>query len=129
MYESVNVLGGALKPCCRFPMTGFYRDGLCNTSEDDVGQHTVCIRVTEDFLAFSKSAGNDLSTPHPEYDFAGLIDGDQWCLCALRWLEAYENGKAPKVVLSSTHIEALKFIPLEYLKAHAIDEKDKGGLF
>jgi uncharacterized protein (DUF2237 family) len=118
-----NVLGGPLKPCCKFPMTGFYRDGFCHTSEDDVGKHVVCIRVTDEFLQFSASAGNDLSTPMPEYDFPGLIEGDQWCLCALRWQQAFEANAAPKVVLESTHIEALDYIKLEDLKKYAYNEE------
>ncbi len=117
--KAKNVLGGELQPCCKFPMTGFYRDGYCNTGEEDVGLHTVCIRITDEFLAFSQDAGNDLSTPHPEFDFPGLIAGDQWCLCALRWQEAFEAGAAPNVVLESTHEETLKVIKLEHLKRHA----------
>ncbi len=127
MDEPINVLGGKLTPCCKFPMTGFYRDGSCNTGKEDVGQHTVCIRVTDDFLKFSRMAGNDLSTPVPEYDFPGLIAGDQWCLCALRWQEAFENGCAPYVVLSSTHAAALKFIRLEDLKKFAFDDKQEAS--
>lgn len=110
-------------------MTGFYRDGHCNTGPDDAGIHTVCIRVTDDFLKFSKMAGNDLSTPMPEYDFPGLIAGDQWCLCALRWQEAFLNDKAPKVVLSSTHKETLKVVRLEDLKKHAISEEKEESHF
>ncbi len=117
-----NILGTDLNPCCKFPMTGFYRDGLCRTGEEDVGQHTICIRVTDDFLVFSKAVGNDLSTPHPEYDFPGLIAGDQWCLCALRWKQAYEAGVAPGVIMSATHISALDICPLEAFKKHAVDE-------
>ncbi len=97
-------------------MTGFYRDGYCHTGPEDFGRHVVCIRLTEDFLKFSKEAGNDLSTPHPEIDFAGLIEGDQWCLCAERWQEAFEANAAPEVVLESTHISALEIIKLEDLK-------------
>ena len=129
MYESINVLGGRLNPCCKFPMTGFYRDGSCNTGQDDAGMHTVCIRVTEEFLNFSKKAGNDLSTPMPDYDFPGLIAGDQWCLCALRWQEALEHGVAPKVVLSSTHKTTLSVVNLEDLKLHAITEEKEGAHF
>lgn len=125
MSQAKNVLGQPLQPCCKFPMTGFYRDGYCNTGAEDVGKHTVCIRVTDDFLTFSKAAGNDLSTPYPEMDFPGLIEGDQWCLCALRWQEAFEAGSAPKVVLSSTHEETLKVINLGDLKRCAIDESEK----
>jgi len=117
-----NVLGEPLKPCCKFPMSGFYRDGYCRTGAEDVGQHTVCIEVTEDFLHFSKAAGNDLSTPMPEMDFPGLIPGDRWCLCALRWLEAFEAGAAPKVHLSSTDASTLKVVTLEALKQHSAEE-------
>jgi len=120
MKPQKNVLGTSLKPCCKFPMTGFYRDGYCHTGPEDIGQHTICIRITPEFLAFSKEAGNDLSTPRPDLDFPGLIEGDQWCLCALRWVEAFESGAAPKVVLESTHESALEIIKLEDLKAHAV---------
>ena len=122
MPEERNVLGETLKTCCKFPMTGFYRDGYCRTCEEDVGQHTVCIQVTEAFLTSSKEAGNDLSTPHPEMDFPGLIAGDQWCLCALRWLEAFEADCAPKVILSATEESTLEIIELEDLKQHAVQE-------
>jgi uncharacterized protein len=125
MTKEKNVLGEMLQPCCQFPMTGFYRDGFCRTGIEDIGRHTICVRVTEDFLAFSKEAGNDLSTPHPDADFPGLIAGDQWCLCALRWKEAFEAGCAPKVLLSATHISALEIIKLEDLKAYAIDENEE----
>lgn len=103
-------------------MTGFYRDGFCHTGEEDVGKHVICIRVTEEFLRFSQVVGNDLSTPYPQYDFPGLIEGDQWCLCALRWQEALEAGAAPKVVLESTHEQALEIVRLEDLKQHAYVE-------
>lgn len=122
-FEQKNVLGQKLKPCCSFPMTGFYRDGYCHTGPEDLGQHTVCIEATEDFLKFSKSAGNDLSTPRPELDFAGLIPGDKWCLCALRWVEAYDAGCAPKVYLSATNETTLQVIPLEALQEYAADEE------
>lgn len=115
-----NILGTPLQPCCKFPMTGFYRDGYCRTGIEDLGQHTVCIEVTDEFLMFSKEAGNDLSTPHPELDFPGLIAGDRWCLCAPRWLEAYAAGKAPKVILESTEESALEIIPLEALRQFAV---------
>ena len=124
MTKGRNVLGGKLQPCCKFPMTGFYRDGYCRTGPDDIGKHTICIQATEEFLAFSKEAGNDLSTPHPEMDFPGLIPGDQWCLCALRWQEAFENGTAPKVKLSATDESALEIIDLEDLKQYAIEETE-----
>lgn len=106
------------------PLTGFYRDGCCNTGAGDAGVHVVCAEVTADFLAFSKSRGNDLSTPMPMYQFPGLQPGDRWCLCAQRWQEALDAGKAPKVALSSTHISALEFCDLSDLKAHATDEGD-----
>ena len=121
-YAPRNVLGGELQPCCKFPMTGFYRDGYCRTGPEDTGRHTVCIKITEQFLAFSKEAGNDLSTPHPEWDFPGLIAGDQWCLCALRWQEAFEAGAAAEVVLSATHESTLEVIKIEDLKKHAARE-------
>jgi uncharacterized protein (DUF2237 family) len=115
----LNVLGGPLLACSYDPLTGFFRDGCCETGVDDVGSHTVCARVTADFLAFSCSRGNDLSTPRPEYRFKGLVEGDRWCLCAARWLEAYEAGMAPPVVLESTHEMALRIVPLQALLAHA----------
>jgi uncharacterized protein (DUF2237 family) len=114
-----NVLGGELIPCSADPMTGFYRTGCCETGPDDHGSHTVCIRVTESFLAFSRAAGNDLSTPMPQYGFPGLKEGDQWCLCAPRWQEALMNGQAPQVVLEATHEGALQHCSLDDLKAHA----------
>jgi len=119
--QAKNVLGGQLQICCTSPMTGFFRDGCCNTSPDDVGSHTVCIHVTSEFLAFSKAAGNDLSTPMLQYGFPGLQPGDRWCLCAPRWQEAFEAGCAPQVVLAATHEEALAYCDLEDLKAHATD--------
>lgn len=118
---SRNVLGGELADCSRRPMTGFFRDGCCNTSPEDRGSHTVCVVMTADFLRFSKSRGNDLSTPAPEYGFAGLKPGDQWCLCAARWQEAFEAGKAPLVKLTATHERALEVCKLVDLKRHAID--------
>ncbi len=125
MSEAKNVLGTKLQPCCKFPMTGFYRDGYCHTGPEDIGRHTVCIRATAEFLEFSKEAGNDLSTPQDDMDFPGLIAGDQWCLCALRWQEAFEAGAAPQVVLSSTEESTLEVINLEDLKKHAADEKQQ----
>ena len=116
-----NVLGGALEPCSLSPRTGFFRDGCCNTGPEDRGVHTVCAVMTAEFLAFSKAAGNDLSTPRPEYGFAGLQPGDRWCLCAARWVEAFDAGAAPKLVLAATHIATLAYAPLPALKAHAID--------
>lgn len=118
---SVNVLGGPLKPCSTAPMTGFFRNGCCDTSKEDRGSHTVCVVMTAEFLAFSAAAGNDLSTPRPEFGFAGLKPGDQWCLCAARWREALQAGRAPKVRLSCTHRRALEEVSLEDLRAHAAD--------
>jgi uncharacterized protein (DUF2237 family) len=125
MLEARNVLGGELKPCCKFPMTGFYRDGYCHTGPEDLGRHVVCIKVTDEFLAFSKDAGNDLSTPQPEYEFPGLIAGDCWCLCALRWQEALEAGMAPEVDLAATHESALEVLDLEDLKRYAVKEGEE----
>ncbi|MFV0476204.1 MAG: DUF2237 family protein [Pikeienuella sp.] len=118
---SVNVLGEALKPCSAAPMTGFFRNGCCDTGPEDRGSHTVCVVMTAAFLEFSRQAGNDLSTPRPEFRFAGLRPGDQWCLCAGRWAEALAAGCAPKVRLSSTHIRALEVLRLEELRANAAD--------
>ena len=115
-----NVLGGELVSCCTDPLTGFYRDGLCRTGADDTGRHTVCIVATDDFLIFSKSVGNDLSTPMPQYSFPGLKEGDRWCLCMLRWKEALEADMAPQVVLEATHEAALTVVTLEDLEAHAV---------
>lgn len=114
-----NVLGTELESCSTEPMTGFYRDGCCNTGAGDVGLHTVCAEMTDDFLRFSKLKGNDLSTPNLAYQFPGLKEGDRWCLCVLRWKEAYEAGMAPLVNLAATHISALEFIDLEVLREHA----------
>jgi uncharacterized protein (DUF2237 family) len=116
-----NVLGGPLQPCSFDPKTGFFRDGHCHTCEQDQGSHTICALMTEDFLTFSKAAGNDLITPMPQYDFSGLKPGDHWCLCAARWLEACDAGKAPKVVLQATHEASLAIVPLELLQQHAAD--------
>jgi len=118
---SINVLGGPLQACSVAPLTGFYRDGCCNTGVDDVGSHTVCVVATAEFLEFSKSRGNDLSTPLPAYGFAGLKPGDRWCLCAPRWQEAFEAGRAPRVVLRATHEGALSHCSLADLKRFAID--------
>jgi uncharacterized protein (DUF2237 family) len=118
---ALNVLGQALVPCSLDPLTGFYRDGCCNTDYDDTGIHTVCVRVTAKFLAFSKARGNDLSTPMPEFGFPGLKPGDQWCLCAGRWKEALDAGMAPPVVLAATHEETLAVVALADLKRHALD--------
>lgn len=119
MDSANNVLGKPLQPCCFEPRTGFYRDGSCNTGPEDMGLHIVCIEATEEFLSFSVSRGNDLSTPHPEYDFPGLQPGDKWCLCALRWQEALDAGFAPPVYLDSTHISALEHLSLKDLKQYA----------
>jgi uncharacterized protein (DUF2237 family) len=115
-----NVLGTPLVPCSSDPMTGFFRDGCCNTSSADVGAHTVCVEATAEFLAFSREAGNDLSTPVPDFDFPGLQPGDRWCLCAARWVEAMQAGSAPRVVLESTHARTLEFVPLAVLQRFAI---------
>lgn len=116
-----NVLGEPLEICSFKPMTGFYRDGCCNTGKEDVGSHTVCVIMTEEFLRFSKSRGNDLSTPMPEYGFPGLQPGDRWCLCAPRWHEAFEANQAPRVVLRATHEGALAYCALANLKRLAVD--------
>lgn len=118
---SRNVLGGQLLMCSANPVTGFFRDGCCNTAPSDTGSHTVCVVMTTDFLAFSKSVGNDLSTPMHEFGFPGLKAGDRWCLCAPRWQQAFEAGKAPKVILAATHEGALDHCELADLKKHAID--------
>lgn len=117
--ESVNVFGESLLECSTNPLTGFYRDGCCNTGPGDVGLHLVCAVMTDDFLAFTKSVGNDLSTPRPEWRFPGLKAGDRWCLCVTRWKEALEAGKAPRVVLEATHISSLEYVDLDDLRAHA----------
>ena len=116
---SINVLGGVLQPCSTRPVTGFYRDGCCNTGAEDLGLHTVCVVLTAEFLAFSKSRGNDLSTPMPQYGFPGLNPGERWCLCASRWKEAFDANVAPQVVLESTHAVTLHVVSLAALKQHA----------
>ena len=116
-----NVLGEKLQSCSERPLTGFYRDGCCNTGPDDFGVHTVCVVMTDAFLAFSKARGNDLSTPMPEFGFPGLNSGDRWCLCAPRWKEALDAGMAPRVVLAATHEGTLEFASLDDLKRYAID--------
>ena len=121
MDESLNVLGEALKPCSTDPVTGFFRDGCCNTGAMDRGRHTVCCLLTEEFLSFSKAAGNDLSTPKPQFGFEGLKPGDRWCLCADRWAQADAHDAAPHVVLESTHLNTLETIPFEALRAKALD--------
>ena len=121
MAEARNVLGGALKTCCTSPLTGFYRDGRCVTGPQDLGLHILCARMTEEFLQFSRSRGNDLSTPAPDQGFPGLKPGDCWCLCVTRWQEALEAGVAPPVNLASTHEYALEWVALDDLKRHALD--------
>lgn len=116
-----NVLGGPLGECGSRPLTGFFRDGCCNTGPQDLGSHTVCVVVTDDFLSFSRQRGNDLSTPRPEYNFPGLVAGDRWCLCAARWQEALDAGAAPRVVLNATNEAALAIVDLDDLRRHAID--------
>ena len=119
--ESRNVLGEPLKPCSMNPMTGFYRDGCCNTGTDDFGRHTVCCQVTDEFLEFSRSRGNDLSSPRPEFGFPGLKEGDRWCLCADRWVEAFQFDAAPRILLECTHESALETISFATLRRFALD--------
>lgn len=121
MEPSVNVLGTALEMCSRDPVTGFFRDGHCNTCYEDQGLHTVCAVMTAEFLAFSKYVGNDLSTPRPEFGFQGLKPGDQWCLCASRFYQAHDEGCAPRVRLEATHEKTLDVVPLDVLQEHAAD--------
>jgi uncharacterized protein (DUF2237 family) len=116
-----NVLGDRLQTCSDSPVTGFFRDGCCNTGPQDLGVHAVCAVMTREFLAFSKSRGNDLSTPMPEFGFPGLKPGDRWCLCAARWKEALDADTAPRIVLAATHEATLEFVSLDDLKKHAID--------
>lgn len=116
---ALNVLGGPLKDCSHDPKTGFYRDGCCNTGPEDRGLHIICVRVTDEFLTFSKARGNDLSTPRPEFRFPGLKDGDQWCLCGMRWKEALDAEVAPPVLLEATHEKMLELVTMEDLLAHA----------
>ena len=119
-----NVLGAELEPCGMDPVTGFYRDGCCSTGEEDLGSHTVCAVMTAEFLAHQQSVGNDLSTPRPEYRFPGLVPGDRWCVVAVRWLQAHEDGAAAPVVLASTNARALEVISREVLEQHAVDVPD-----
>jgi uncharacterized protein (DUF2237 family) len=121
MAEARNVFGEPLSECCAKPLTGFYRTGSCETGPEDVGLHTVCTRVDAEFLAFSRAAGNDLSTPVAAAGFPGLVPGDCWCLCAERWKEAFEAGRAPRVRLTATHEATLEVVPLDLLKKYAID--------
>lgn len=120
---SRNVLGGQLEVCSTSPMTGFYRTGCCDVGPDDAGVHAVCVQVTAKFLAFSKAAGNDLSTPMPQHGFAGIKPGDRWCLCAARWKQALDAGAAAQVVLAATHEKTLEFVSLEDLKRYAVDSE------
>lgn len=121
MTEAKNVLGQKLEICCTSPMTGFYRNGMCETGAQDFGSHVVCAQVTQEFLEFTKARGNDLSTPMPMYDFPGLKPGDRWCLCASRWKEALDAGFAPPINLAATHEATLKVVSLEVLKEHSVD--------
>lgn len=121
-FPSLNVLGGELQPCSEDPLTGFFRDGHCNSCPEDTGSHTVCAVMTAEFLAYSKYVGNDLSTPRPEYGFAGLKPGDRWCLCASRFLQAHDEGCAPKVDLAATHLVALDVVRLDILRDHALPD-------
>ena len=121
MDAKLNVLGEVLASCSENPLTGYYRDGCCNTEPADVGSHTVCVRVTADFLEYSRAKGNDLTTPHSEFGFPGLRPGDQWCLCAARWQEALDAGAAPLVVLQATHAASLRIVKLADLKRYAVD--------
>lgn len=118
---ALNVLGQPLEACSTRPLTGFFRDGHCNTCAEDRGSHTVCVVMTAEFLAYSKYVGNDLSTPRPEYRFAGVRPGESWCLCAARFLQAHEEGCAPRVRLGATHLRALDIVPIEVLRLHALD--------
>lgn len=124
MDASINVLGGVLQPCSTKPMTGFFRNGCCDTGPEDRGSHTVCVILTDEFLAMSRYLGNDLTTPRPEYGFAGLKAGQRWCLCASRFLQAAQEFAAPTVVLEATHKRALEIVPLELLKRHAGTDAD-----
>lgn len=119
--QSLNVFGEPLLPCSSDPLTGFFRDGCCNTGDQDAGSHTICVQITEEFLQYTLSCGNDLGTPVPEAGFPGLEPGDQWCVCAPRWLEAYEYKMAPRVFLTRTHQRALEIVPLEVLRQYAAD--------
>ena len=124
MNKGINIFGEPLKTCSDNPKTGFFRDGCCNTDERDLGVHTVCVVATDEFLAFSREMGNDLSTPRPQWNFPGLKHGDRWCLCAGRWLEAYQAGKAPLVDLEATHEETLKVVPMELLIQFALQKTE-----
>lgn len=119
--DTINVLGEPLVPCSEDPVTGFFRDGHCNTCDEDTGSHTVCVEATQEFLEFSRFRGNDLSTPAPEHGFPGLQPGDAWCVCAARWLEAHQHGRAPRVYVTRTHQRALEIVPMELLRKYAVD--------
>ena len=119
--NQLNVFGQPLLSCCYDPLTGFFRDGFCNTNRQDSGTHIICALMTDSFLTFSRDKGNDLITPLPEFDFPGLVNGDYWCICVLRWIEAYENQMAPRIKLASTNKVALDYVDLELLKEFAID--------
>ena len=119
--DEINVLGEPLQSCSDKPMTGYFRDGVCNTCDQDVGSHTVCIQASKEFLEYSRFQGNDLSTPIPGYEFEGVKPGDNWCLCAARWLDAYQNGMAPRVHLTRTHKRALEVVEFEKLREYAVD--------
>lgn len=123
MDESINVLGGPLEPCSHDPLTGFFRNGCCDTSNEDLGSHTICVQVTKEFLEYSARCGNDLITPHPEWGFPGLVPGDRWCVCASRWFETYRGGAPANVHLRATHKRALEIVPLEILERFAVDEE------
>lgn len=123
--RGLNVLGGLLETCSTEPLTGFYRNGCCETGPEDAGRHTICARMTREFLRFSKSVGNDLSTPRPEFRFAGLKPGDRWCVCASRWVEALDAGVAPPVILAATHHRALDIATMQDLLDHALDAPEQ----
>jgi hypothetical protein len=127
VIDARNVLGGPLQVCSVSPLTGFVRDGVCHTGPQDLGSHTVCVQVTDAFLQYAQSRGNDLVTPLPDYGFPGLKAGDRWCVCAARWLEAAEDGVAPPVILDATHARALQRIALADLEYHALREPDRPG--
>lgn len=123
MNSVKNVNGEVLKLCCNDPVTGFYRDGYCHTGSEDYGTHIICARVTDEFLQFSKSKGNDLTRAIPGSSFSGLKHGDKWCLCVTRWIEAYKAGVAPPVDLNATHEKALEYIPIDTLQAYSLENK------
>ena len=120
--DVINIFGDKIEARCHDPVTGYFRDGFCNTDEHDFGSHVVCAEITEDFLTFSKAMGNDLSTPRPEFNFPGLKEGDRWCLCALRWKEAYDAGVAPRVYLESCHLNALSYVTKDQLEEFAVNK-------